>query len=54
MAISDSFKAMLPRDPDGWDSEPTEDDYKAFELWAVSNFGRIAYEAYLMGSRDDI
>ena len=46
---SSAFKAMLEEDPSGWETEPTEDDYHAFQSWAISLFGKDTYEEYMKG-----
>jgi hypothetical protein len=46
----DHLYDMQARDPDGGSIEPTEQDYRLFEEWAVATYGRAAFERYQGGS----
>ena len=45
---ANAFADMLRHDPDGWEhKEPTEDDYDAFQRWAITAYGESLYKAYM-------
>lgn len=48
--LQDALDRMLKNDPDGGDTEPTEQSYKAFKEWAETHFGKDAYDFYMKGN----
>lgn len=38
--------AILMRDPDGFDEEPTLRDYELFDEWILATYGQDAYNDY--------
>lgn len=50
MGISPDDMAVLltirRNDPDGKPTEPTEEDYAAFEAWVIQTFGKAMWDRY--------
>lgn len=44
-----ALRDMQSRDPDGRETRPTQQDYAAFERWAVSTYGERLYWEYTRG-----
>lgn len=45
----ETLKAIMARDPDGGEVEPTPTAYAIFEAWAIEAYGRDAWEVYRAG-----
>jgi hypothetical protein len=46
MATYRELKAIKEEDPDGWETEPTEEDYQRFKAWVLEVFGADAWREY--------
>lgn len=40
------FKDLRDRDPNGWETRPTENDYAEFESYAVRKYGKEWWKRY--------
>ena len=46
MATYRELMAIQQADPDGKDTEPTEELYRKFEEWVIANFGEATLRQY--------
>lgn len=52
-----ALKAILSRDPGGWETEPKDADYVAHEAWSIATFGQATWDVYsgtTWGERSDV
>lgn len=48
-----ALNAIMHRDPDGGQHEPTEADYAAHRAWALEAYGPEVWAVYTAGGWDD-
>lgn len=46
MSLADILRAVTARDPDGWPTEPTDEDRRRFREWVVRTYGPKMWDVY--------
>lgn len=52
-AMLPALRAIMGRDPDGGQTEPTEAAYAAHKAWAIDAYGTEVWGVYVAGGWDD-